>query len=116
MRAITKSLITLPLFALPLAAPAGSAQKPAAPVAAASSGAKGGKNEVVREAPPSRSTEAIYEEQHALFDKRFTLETDLTYSRNDLNRSRCRILPAASWPGTGVRRRCTAILKKRRSS
>lgn len=142
MRTITKSLITLPFFVLPLAATAApsanvkqmqqqldelqkryeaqgsalstletrlqqmekqlqaqtapaklvrtaaatqtdSGQKTAAPVAAASSDAKGGKDEVVREAPPSRSTEAIYQEQHALFDKRFTLETGLTYSRYD---------------------------------
>lgn len=142
MRTITKSLITLPFFVLPLAATAApsanvkqmqqqldelqkryeaqgsalstlearlqqmekqlqaqnapakpartaaatqtdSVQKPAAPMAAASSDAKGGKDEVVREAPPSRSTEAIYQEQHALFDKRFTLETGLTYSRYD---------------------------------
>lgn len=142
MKTITKSLITLPFFVLPLAATAApstnvkqmqqqldelkkryeaqgsalstlearlhqmekqlqaqnapakpvktaaatqadSVQKPAALVAAASSDAKIGKDEVVREAPPSRSTEAVYQEQHALFDKRFTLETGLTYSRYD---------------------------------
>lgn len=60
-----------------------SGQKPADAAAAAGPAAKGGKDEVVREAPPSRSTEAIYQEQHALFDKRFTLETGLTYSRYD---------------------------------
>jgi uncharacterized coiled-coil protein SlyX/opacity protein-like surface antigen len=38
---------------------------------------------VVKEAPVSPSTEAVYQEQHALFDRRFTLETGLTYSRSD---------------------------------
>lgn len=41
------------------------------------------KEEVVREAPPSRSAEAVYQEQHTLFDRRFTLETGLTYSHYD---------------------------------
>lgn len=41
------------------------------------------KEEVVREAPPSRSAEAVYQEQHSLFDHRFTLETGLSYSRYD---------------------------------
>lgn len=38
---------------------------------------------VVRDAPASRSAESVYQEQHALFDRRFTLETSLTYARSD---------------------------------
>jgi len=45
--------------------------------------ASSSKDEVVREAPPSRSAEAVYQEQHALFDRRFTFETGLSYSRYD---------------------------------
>lgn len=38
---------------------------------------------VVKEAPASRSAQAVYQEQHALFDSKFTLETGLTYTRTD---------------------------------
>lgn len=51
----------------------------ATPIAAATNT----KEVVVREAPPSRSAEAVYQEQHALFDRRFTFETGLSYSRYD---------------------------------
>lgn len=44
-------------------------------------GASGDK--VVREAPASRSAEAVYREQSAMFDRKFTLETGLTYSHSD---------------------------------
>lgn len=60
--------------------------EPAAPATAASAAnpaTASDKDAVVKEAPKSRSSEAIYQEQHALFDKRFTLETGLTYSRYD---------------------------------
>ena len=50
---------------------------------APSSPASTSKEEVVREAPPSRSTEGVYQEQHALFNRRFTMETGLTYSHYD---------------------------------
>lgn len=39
--------------------------------------------EVVKEAPASRSTEAVYREQHTLFDRKFTLEPGITYSHAD---------------------------------
>lgn len=39
--------------------------------------------EVVKEAPASRSTEAVYREQHALFDRKFTIEPGITYSHSD---------------------------------
>ncbi len=51
------------------------------PVGAAASAAP--EEKVVREAPASRSAEAVYQEQHALFDRKFTLEAGLTYSRSD---------------------------------
>jgi len=38
---------------------------------------------VVKEAPASRSAQAVYQEQHALFDSKFTLETGITYTRTD---------------------------------
>lgn len=38
---------------------------------------------VVKEAPASRSAEAVYREQNALFNRTFTLETGLTYSHSD---------------------------------
>jgi len=38
---------------------------------------------VVKEAPASRSAEAVYREQNALFNKTFTLETGLSYSHSD---------------------------------
>jgi hypothetical protein len=38
---------------------------------------------VVKEAPRSRTTETVVQEQHALFDRKFTLETGLTYTRYD---------------------------------
>lgn len=37
----------------------------------------------VKEAPASRSAQAVYQEQHALFDRRLTIETGISYSRND---------------------------------
>lgn len=40
-------------------------------------------DKVVREAPPSRSAEAVYREQSAMFDRKFTLETGLTYSHSN---------------------------------
>ncbi len=45
--------------------------------------ANSAKEEVVREAPPSRSAESVYQEQHALFDRRLTFEAGLSYSRYD---------------------------------
>ena len=43
-----------------------------------------GSNEpVVKEAPASRSAEAVYREQNALFNKTFTLETGVSYSHSD---------------------------------
>lgn len=38
---------------------------------------------VVKEAPASRSAEAVYREQNALFNKTFTLETGVSYSHSD---------------------------------
>lgn len=52
------------------------ADQPAAP-------AQGQEGMVVKEAPVSRSAEAVYQEQHALFERPFTLEAGLTYSRSD---------------------------------
>lgn len=42
-----------------------------------------GEGTVVKEAPASRSTEAVYREQHALFDRKFTFEPGLSYSHSD---------------------------------
>lgn len=58
-------------------------QTPPQSAAATSASPTSTREEVVREAPPSRSAEAVYQEQHALFDRRFTLESGLTYSRYD---------------------------------
>lgn len=70
MKPITRSLLlTIPLCSLSLAAHA--------------AGPAPNEEEVVREAPQSRSAEAVYQEQHALFDRRFTFETGLTYSHYD---------------------------------
>lgn len=44
--------------------------------------AQGGET-VVKEAPASRSAEAVYREQNALFNQTFTLETGVSYSRTD---------------------------------
>lgn len=58
----------------------------AQPGAAAADGTPGstpGDGPVVKEAPRSRTTETIVQEQHALFDRKFTLETGLTYTRYD---------------------------------
>lgn len=41
--------------------------------------------EVVKEAPASRSTQAVYQEQHALFDRKFTFEPGFTYTSFDRN-------------------------------
>jgi hypothetical protein len=38
---------------------------------------------VVKEAPVSKSTETVYQEQHALFDRKFSLDTGLSYSYSD---------------------------------
>ena len=38
---------------------------------------------VVREAPASRSAEAVYREQSAMFDRKFTLETGVSYSHSN---------------------------------
>ena len=38
---------------------------------------------VIKEAPAARSAEAVYQEQGAIFDRKFTLETGLTYSHSD---------------------------------
>lgn len=40
-------------------------------------------DESVREAPRSRTTEAIVQQEHALFDRKLTLETGLSYTRYD---------------------------------
>jgi hypothetical protein len=45
--------------------------------------AQGGSESVIKEAPASRSAEAVYREQNALFNKTFTLETGITYSHSD---------------------------------
>lgn len=42
-----------------------------------------GGEKVVREAPPSRSAEAVYREQSAMFDRKFTLETGVSYSHSN---------------------------------
>lgn len=39
--------------------------------------------QVVREAPPTRSAEAVYQEQGAIFDRKFSLETGLTYTHSN---------------------------------
>ncbi len=39
--------------------------------------------QVIKEAPASKSAEAVYREQGALFNQTFTLETGLTYSHSD---------------------------------
>lgn len=39
--------------------------------------------QVVKEAPQSRSAEAVYQEQHALFDRKFTLEPGISFSHSD---------------------------------
>jgi hypothetical protein len=39
--------------------------------------------EVVKEAPASRSAEAVYREQHTLFDRKFTIEPGISYSHSD---------------------------------
>ena len=49
------------------------------PASAEGSGAE----KVVREAPPSRSAEAVYREQSAMFDRKFTLETGVSYSHSN---------------------------------
>lgn len=38
---------------------------------------------VIKEAPASRSAEAVYREQNALFNKTFTLETGISYTHTD---------------------------------
>ncbi|MEK6550883.1 MAG: hypothetical protein AABZ50_04500 [Pseudomonadota bacterium] len=45
--------------------------------------AEGQDKKVVREAPKSKSATAVYQEQHAVFDRRFTLETGFSYSHFD---------------------------------
>ena len=47
-----------------------------------SQSAQGGEA-VVKEAPASRSAEAVYREQNALFNQTFTLETGVSYSHSD---------------------------------
>lgn len=47
-----------------------------------SQSAQGGEP-VIKEAPTSRSAEAVYREQNALFNKTFTLETGVSYSHSD---------------------------------
>ncbi|MDO8755905.1 MAG: hypothetical protein Q7J71_00570, partial [Polaromonas sp.] len=49
------------------------------PASAEGSGAE----KVVREAPASRSAEAVYREQSAMFDRKFTLETGVSYSHSN---------------------------------
>lgn len=58
--------------------PAG--EEPGSPDAKVSAGSD---ERVVKQAPASNSAEAIYQEQHALFDHKFTLETGLSYSHTD---------------------------------
>lgn len=38
---------------------------------------------VIKEAPQSRSAEAIYQEQHALFDRKFTIEPGISFAHSD---------------------------------
>ena len=38
---------------------------------------------IVKEAPLSKNTETVYQEQHALFDRKFSLDTGLSYSYSD---------------------------------
>lgn len=47
-----------------------------------STSAQGGEP-VIKEAPASRSAEAVYREQNALFNQTFTLETGVSYSHSD---------------------------------
>lgn len=44
---------------------------------------EGDGEEVVREAKPSRSVETVLQEEHALFDRRLTVEAGLTYAHFD---------------------------------
>lgn len=56
---------------------------PAPTSPAAPAPADGQDKKVVREAPKSKSATAVYQEQHAVFDRRFTLETGFSYSHFD---------------------------------
>ena len=67
---------------LPQGAVMAQAGQPAGPAASGGT-AEGTTTGVVKEAPRSRTTETIVQEQHALFDRKFTLETGLTYTRYD---------------------------------
>lgn len=59
------------------------AGQPGAAAADGTPGSAPADGPVVKEAPRSRTTETIVQEQHALFDRKFTLETGLTYTRYD---------------------------------
>lgn len=61
------------------AQPDASASREPASASAEGSGAE----KVVREAPASRSAEAVYREQSAMFDRKFTLETGVSYSHSN---------------------------------
>jgi len=64
------------------------AQAPAQPENApadAAAPATAEEEEVVKEAPASGSKRAVYQEQHALFDSKFTFEPGFTYSTFDRN-------------------------------
>jgi hypothetical protein len=68
------------------AAPDAPADQPAATTAPAPADAPKPaepESKVVREAPKSKSATAVYQEQHAVFDRRFTLETGFSYSHFD---------------------------------
>lgn len=41
------------------------------------------KQPVVKEAPATRSTETVYQEQHALFDRKFSIDAGLAYTHSD---------------------------------
>lgn len=57
--------------------------KPGAPASEPASRDAAGGEQVVKEAPVSRSAEAVYREQGAMFDRKFTVETGLTYSHSN---------------------------------
>lgn len=68
----------------PTAAPDAPADQPVTtPTPADASKPADPEQKVVREAPKSKSATAVYQEQHAVFDRRFTLETGFSYSHFD---------------------------------
>lgn len=70
IRAVNKTVVTADTNATPTS---GDENKPA----------QSANEPVIKEAPASRSAEAVYREQNALFNKTFTLETGISYSHSD---------------------------------